>query len=513
MQTVCFESHVKARHSSPLELAGIAFDFKIRRAALRDGLNLISLALNMVMAGTGEVSCLKRLRYSHGLLGSHVRYGSHMATHMSLGLLFLGGGRYTLGNSDAAIACMVTAFFPTFPVVSSDNKSYLQALRHLWVLAAEPRCLMTRDVDTKEVVYMPVKLRVNEGGEHAGMQLISPTLFPGLDRLQSIKVDTPRYWPTYLDIANNKRHREALIQNQTIYVKRRTMFLSYLEDPKGSRSLFVRSGMSTGEAATLDNPQLADMKNYPAEDLQHFISSFSNDYMFTAFADRFCDGSASTAEEKTLTAFCHAALLDSIIQDKPHMLPMYLQVYRTRVMSPRSRYYQLVQHDMRLVASFYYKIYERRFSGRSEGIVRPPLLRENCILSALRYVDELHKSAQRQPEFQRTFRAYVLGDPDAVNTTDIAAVDLGTERAVSWYVLRHSVPCATHLAALRELARETYEQLAMQPPPGGIYGTEKGGILEEAVKLVLHGTGSTLVKPTGHWTLQSLEDIMKVWQT
>jgi hypothetical protein len=41
------------------------------------------------------------------------KYGVHsILTHMSLGLLFLGGGRYTLGTSDAVIACMVTAFFP-----------------------------------------------------------------------------------------------------------------------------------------------------------------------------------------------------------------------------------------------------------------------------------------------------------------------------------------------------------------------------------------------------------------
>jgi hypothetical protein len=38
------------------------------------------------------------------------KYGIHISTHMALGLLFLGGGRYTLGTSDAAIACMVPAW-------------------------------------------------------------------------------------------------------------------------------------------------------------------------------------------------------------------------------------------------------------------------------------------------------------------------------------------------------------------------------------------------------------------
>ena len=110
------------------------------------------------MAGTGEITCLRRLRYAYGMSQQMMyhqgsKYGVHIATHMSLGLLFLGGGRYTLGTSDAAIACMVTAFFPRFHHNSSDNKSFLQALRHLWVLAVEPRCLIARDVDTNEIVY------------------------------------------------------------------------------------------------------------------------------------------------------------------------------------------------------------------------------------------------------------------------------------------------------------------------------------------------------------------------
>jgi len=54
-----------------------------------------------------------------------------------------------------------------------------------------------------------------------------------------------------LDTKNQPLHRYALLRSQTLYVKRRTAFLSYTEDPRGSRSLFVRSGSSsTGDAAT-----------------------------------------------------------------------------------------------------------------------------------------------------------------------------------------------------------------------------------------------------------------------
>ncbi|KAF7360728.1 Importin N-terminal domain-containing protein [Mycena venus] len=75
-----------------------AFDHKIRRSAVHDGLNLISISLSMVMAGTGEILCLRRLRipYHQTMYHPVFKCSIHVATHMSLELLILGGGRFTL---------------------------------------------------------------------------------------------------------------------------------------------------------------------------------------------------------------------------------------------------------------------------------------------------------------------------------------------------------------------------------------------------------------------------------
>ena len=94
--------------------------------------------MSMVMVGTGELNCLKRLLLAYGMYSQLTRYGSHMLTHMALGLLFLGKGRFSLGTSNSAIACIVAAFYPHFLVLLSDHRAYLPALRHLWVLVVEP---------------------------------------------------------------------------------------------------------------------------------------------------------------------------------------------------------------------------------------------------------------------------------------------------------------------------------------------------------------------------------------
>lgn len=459
------------------------------------------------MAGTGEITCFRRLRYAYGMsqqamYHQQFKYGTHVATHMSIGLLFLGGGRFTLGTSDAAIACMVTAFFPRFHNMSSDNKSYLQALRHLWVLAVEPRCLIARDVDTTEVVYLPVKITMKEGNEVGTTQLISPTLIPDLDKLLSIRVDTPRYWPFYLDTENLPRHKKSLLRSQTLFVKRRTAFLSYTEDPRGSRSLFVRSGSSTGDAATLDFPQLTDTRVHPAGDLSEFITSFSNDVLFLAFADHFSrDG--ETGEERLFHTYCHAALLDSILQDKPQTLQSHLTLFRYRTMSPTSRYFHLRLQDLRFAADFYSKIYDRRFSGRAENNPRAPLIRDGTVAGALHALDRQLDVIRAAPDFVAALGRYARGEALGTSLSEVS-------QSLAWYLLRNGVPVSTLLVILRGLARDAHAQCLGPPPPEG---TNDAGALDLGIKEVLHGTGTKMTTALGAgWAVRSLDEIIAAWQ-
>ncbi|TFK69815.1 hypothetical protein BDN72DRAFT_839974 [Pluteus cervinus] len=491
---------------------GPAYDHKIKRSAVRDGLNLISISLSMIMAGTGEITCFRRLRYAYGMyqqaMHHHntIKYGIHVATHLSIGLLFLGGGKFTLGTSDAAIACMVTAFFPRFHQLSSDNKSYLQALRHLWVLAVEPRCLIARDVDTTEVVYLPVKIAVKDGNELGTTQLISPTLIPDLDKLTSLRVDTPRYWPFYLDTQNLPQHKETLLRSQTLYVKRRTAFLSYTEDPRGSRSLFVRSGSSAGDAAILDFPQLTDTRSHPASDLSEFITSFSNDTLFLSFADHFSREDGDTPAEQLFHTYCHASLLDSILQDKPQTLQSHLTLFRYRRMEPTSRYFHLRLQDLRFATDFYCRVYDRRFSGRAENNPRPPLLRESTVLGAQYALDQQLDRIRSTPRFLVALGKYARGEVlDDTNTS------LEIFQKLAWYLLRDAVPVSTILVVLKDLAREAHVQCFEKPPPGG---TSQSALLEVGIREVLHATGTRMTQGLGAgWDVRSLDEIIQAWQT
>lgn len=156
------------------------------------------------MAGTGRLEVLRLCRHLRKRVGtassSVITYGSHLVTHMALGLLFLGGGRYTLSNSPASVAAMLCAFFPKFPTHSNDNRYHLQAFRHLYVLAVEPRLIIPRDVRTTRMCYTDISV-VYLDGSQAHMR--APCLLPDLNTLSRVSVQDERYWPVVFERGRN----------------------------------------------------------------------------------------------------------------------------------------------------------------------------------------------------------------------------------------------------------------------------------------------------------------------
>ncbi|XP_053998022.1 anaphase-promoting complex subunit 1 [Hylaeus anthracinus] len=226
-------------HKTIAELAG--------KSTIETCLNVILLSAAAVMAGTGDLEIMRICRHIRTRVGpasSVVTYGSHLATHMALGLLFLGGGKYTLSNSPSAVAALIISLFPKFPTHSNDNRYHLQALRHLYVLAAEPRVILPRDIDSCQYCYATIHLTFESEKEAEGQDLVlqAPCLLPQLRSVKTIELKDERYWGIVFEKGHNWQQLENMLKKcESLDVKQRAGCLPYIEDPHGFRSLIAQT--------------------------------------------------------------------------------------------------------------------------------------------------------------------------------------------------------------------------------------------------------------------------------
>ena len=164
------------------------------RSTIESCLNVLVISLSLIMAGTGDLEVMKICRYLRARTSqvNVVLYGSHMATHMALGFLFLGGCRYSMSTSKESIAALICALFPKFPIHSHDNRYHLQAFRHLYVLAIEPRVTIPRDIHSDKIAYIKWKISYSHKMEKEALH-VKEGYFPGSSSSRSQKVFVMKY--------------------------------------------------------------------------------------------------------------------------------------------------------------------------------------------------------------------------------------------------------------------------------------------------------------------------------
>lgn len=202
--------------------AAAPYDEELARTNARMCQDVVALSVAIVMAGTGDIPVLRRLRSLHGRDDPDTPYGSHLAAHLAIGSLFLGCGTATFGSSNMAIAALLVAFYPIFPTNVMDNRSHLQAFRHFWVLATEQRCLVTKDVLTGQPVSVPVLIKMKQSlSTDAVIYKTAPCLLPPLDQISSLSTACgPQYWDVELDFRDEKL-RQAFSSTLSIYLRKR----------------------------------------------------------------------------------------------------------------------------------------------------------------------------------------------------------------------------------------------------------------------------------------------------
>ncbi|KAF0984228.1 hypothetical protein FDP41_007405 [Naegleria fowleri] len=286
------------------------------------------LSLSCIMSGSGNVEVIRlvkqlRQKYISSPSTLYGGYGIHMALSMSLGLVFLGGGRFSLSTSDRSIAALLCSLYPVFPQTTTDNRYHSQALRHLYILAAENRLLETLDIDTKESCHVPVTIETTQG---MTLQKLSPCLIPESHLISKITTSNERYYPLTIT--------EFPLKSNIIYVKKKSGYLTHKDDPKGIRSSVHSNFISN----------LVDQNPDNLVKLFEKMSSGSHTHIAPYVKYRiFGQNSSTGVEEQTLTKaiqslslndtangnialLLYHSLVDSLMNDSPDVLYIFEHV-------------------------------------------------------------------------------------------------------------------------------------------------------------------------------------------
>ncbi len=327
LQSIKHYFNLVDRAASPCKGLLVSYVQQTCQAVARNCQNVLNIAASMVMAGSGNLIIAERIMKIGAHVSDDMNYGAHLSASMSLGLLFLGSGTCTLGNSNLAIVSLLCSCFPIFPSHPSDNRYHLQALRHLWVLALERRCLVTRNIVTSALECVPVEISFVCHKEEIHFKGFTPIMLPSAHLIKKISILGPRYWPIVIDEINFK-----LVQtSMTIAVQRKTKYLSYMEDPHGSRGISACSfSASMGKGAN-----------------DKFINIFSSSPDILAFAQYFCSD-----EENEMTAYCIRILYDCMTQDKLEMIGLYMWIYQA-FKNLDHNIDEALMNNLRLIFAFY----------------------------------------------------------------------------------------------------------------------------------------------------------------
>ncbi len=263
-----------------------------------------AISLAMVMSGTGDLDSFRLFRALRWKCDDGTLYGTHMAFGAAIGLLFLGGGKCTLGSRPEDVAVLITAFYPHFPILSSDNQYHLQALRHLYVLAVHERILEACDVDSNEKAYLPIELSLADSNELVQASL--PFLVANDSNFAGLRSKSDRYYP----IVINTTDWNTCGNLTKLFVKRKAGHLSYLQDPSGLRSL------------SLQQVGIANKKS-----LLNSVNLFSNDATLTSFAKFFC--SSSFNDEKSFESCCSDIAYECVKEEKSSdILAVHVKIFK-----------------------------------------------------------------------------------------------------------------------------------------------------------------------------------------
>ncbi|RKP05306.1 hypothetical protein THASP1DRAFT_32855 [Thamnocephalis sphaerospora] len=328
---------------------------------------------------------------------------------------------------------MLCAFYPRFPSSVDGHRPHLQAFRHLWALAVEPRCLMVRDIETGEACTVPIELEVlsdsphavsgttdgNKGdADHAAtVSTGTPCVLPELSRVRAIHIRSKDHFSVTLTPSSNARHAALLSQSGTLYVKRTNGQAAKSEGLPSLLDAFTSWSLAGPQSTSRFQPRL--LVEQMAQ--TRHTARRPNSTLLQAIARYTCDEAreltgAKTWEkvsQKTLDLRCAANLYESLSVGHTDAWPAYLALYRTaRQLHQGVHVWDLHPIWDARFASIYYGSATSDEGYNSARCSLSPLLRHEFAATLAHWITDSFRQwleCERDSTLRSAFQAYATG--------------------------------------------------------------------------------------------------------
>ena len=445
----------------------------VDRYTLESCLHSCLFALCLVMAGTGDLATLRLLLSTRQRVEERSAFSREQGWAMCLGLLFLGGGEWSVKRGKSAIGPLLLSLFPTFPSggASNDNRLYMQPLRHMYALSAECRAMKAIDVDGGGECYCQLEVTMKDDGRQV-MRLVTPCLLPEVSGIKTVRLVDERYWPITVSFATSATRASGTTASDVFIFPARTCS-PYKLHVKQQSSRILRSLDATSFVGTLDRiaqqhwPSFnGSVANQPAHVPAAAVSADSasdDSRLLAAVCDRDDVGcvyrwlvaESDGQEREQLVSW----LLECVRDDKMHVLPLLLRI---RLQTAEAGVLDASGvWNLRCVEQFY----QQRHARHSAAPAVLSLADGNELVSAnfrsrLQYRLESQFSLSPSSSLSGVFRSYLSPHDSALSLSSAAAarVSLTTAaacRQLSCYLTYADMPSAHVLTAGMAVLRET----------------------------------------------------------
>ena len=224
-------------------------------------------------------------------------------------------------------------------------------------------------MDENTPCYLPLKVTVHPTPttHETTLSLVSPCLLPPFEMIKKIETNSPRYWQREISPSSSfsfsssspsstpsfSNWGQNLTKSQripTLFVKRKTGYLSYLQDPTGCRSILSQT-MPTSRRSRGEEERRKDLA---VRNKTEFFQSFSADPHKLAFSQFFCsdfyqEGGEREGED---ASFFGNALYECLTKERVDLLDLYVELYSAHTFILDSHFRSIFLMNLKLLFDY-----------------------------------------------------------------------------------------------------------------------------------------------------------------